>query len=198
MREIGSIVRQSILAASIGDRNPDLSVTPMGAAARFSLRLPHNQAEKLVKAGGMQLDMPINTCKVAGERMSARLGPDEWLLIGPEADNVNFGREVAGGLAGSFFSLVDIGHRNVAIQIDGPHAADIINGGCALDLDDAYLPGGTATRTLFGKAEIVLIRPNAERTYRVECWRSFAPYVYGLLKDVAREFCLGEPVRPPR
>jgi len=198
MREIGSIVRQSILAASIGDRNPDLSVTPMGAAARFSLRLPHNQAEKLVKAGGMQLDMPINTCKVAGERMSARLGPDEWLLIGPEADNVSLGREVAGGLAGSFFSLVDIGHRNVAIQIDGPHAAEIINGGCALDLDDAYFPGGTATRTLFGKAEIVLIRPNAKSTYRVECWRSFAPYVYGLLKDVAREFCLGEPVWPPR
>ncbi len=188
MREVGSIVRQSILTASIGDRNPDLSVTPMGAAARFSLRLPYNQAEKLVKAGGMHLDMPINTCKLAGERMSARLGPDEWLLIGPEADNVSLGREVAGGLAGSFFSLVDIGHRNVAIQIDGPHAAEIINGGCALDLDDAHFPGGSATRTLFGKAEIVLIRANVERTYRVECWRSFAPYVYGLLKDVAREF----------
>ncbi len=198
MRETGNIVRQSMLTASFGDRNPDLSVTPMGAAARFSLRLAYNQAEKLVKAGGMQLDMPINTCKLAGERMSARLGPDEWLLIGPEADNVSLGREVASGLAGSFFSLVDIGHRNVAIQIDGPHAAEIINGGCALDLDDAYFPGGSATRTLFGKAEIVLIRPNVERTYRMECWRSFAPYVYGLLKDVAREFCLGEPVRPPR
>jgi sarcosine oxidase, subunit gamma len=198
MREVESIVRQSILTTSIGDRNPDLSVTPVGASARFSLRLPYNQAEKLVKAGGMQLDMPINTCKLAGERMSARLGPDEWLLIGPEADNVSLGREVVGELAGSFFSLVDIGHRNVAIQIDGPHAAEIINGGCALDLDDAHFPGGAATRTLFGKAEIVLIRANVERTYRVECWRSFAPYVYGLLKDVAREFCLGEPVRPPR
>ena len=195
MREVGSIFRQSILTASIGDRNSELSVTPMGPAVRFSLRLPYNQAEKLVTAGGIQLDMPINTCRLAGQRMSARLGPDEWLLIGPEADNGSLGREVVGGLAGSFFSLVDIGHRNVAIQIDGPHAADIINGGCALDLDEAHFPSGSATRTLFGKAEIVLIRPNVERTYRVECWRSFAPYVYGLLKDVAREFCLSGPVR---
>src|SRR5258708_31485337 len=97
-----------MLTASFGDRNPDLSVTPMGAAARFSLRLAYNQAEKLVKAGGMQLDMPINTCKLAGERMSARLGPDEWLLIGPEADNVSLGREGASGSAGPFFSLVGI------------------------------------------------------------------------------------------
>jgi sarcosine oxidase, subunit gamma len=198
MREVGSIVRESILAASIGDRNAELFVTPMGPAARFSLRLPYDQAKKLVTAGGMQLDMPINTCRLAGERMSARLGPDEWLLIGPEADNLSLGREVAGGLAGSLFSLVDIGHRNVAIQIDGPHAAEIINGGCALDLDDAVFSAGSATRTLLGKAEIVLIRPGVERVYRVECWRSFAPYVFGLLKDVAREFCLGESVRPPR
>src|SRR5260370_41162947 len=98
----------------------------------------------------MQLDMPINACKAAGERMSARLGPDEWLLIGPEADNVSLGREVAGGLAGSFFSLVDIGHRHVAIPIDGPHAAEIINGGWAPDLDYSYFADGTATRTLFG------------------------------------------------
>src|SRR5260370_20650028 len=114
----------------------------------------------------MQLDMPINTCKVAGERMSARLGPDEWLLIGPEADNVSLGREVAGGLAGSFFSLVYIGHRNVAIQIDGPHAAEIIHGGCALDLDDAHFPGGTATPRLLGKAENRLMRSTVGRALR--------------------------------
>ena len=39
-----------------------------------------------------------------------------------------------------------------------------------------------------GKAEIVLMRLDDEPTYRVECWRSFAPYVLGFLNEAAREF----------
>jgi sarcosine oxidase subunit gamma len=68
------------------------------------------------------------------------------------------------------------------------YAREVINGGCPLDLDDAAFPPGRATRTLLGKAEIVLLRPDTPHTYRIECWRSFAPYVRGLLAEVAREF----------
>jgi sarcosine oxidase, subunit gamma len=42
------------------------------------------------------------------------------------------------------------------------------------------------TRTVFGKAEIVLWRP-AEQSFRLEVWRSFSPYVAHLLHEVARE-----------
>ncbi len=46
---------------------------------------------------------------------------------------------------------------------------------------------GAGTRTLFGKAEIVLIRTD-ETAYRLECWRSYATYVQGFLAEAAREF----------
>jgi len=43
------------------------------------------------------------------------------------------------------------------------------------------------TRTLFGKAEIVLWRTTPD-TFRIEVWRSFAPYVLGSLAEAAREY----------
>jgi sarcosine oxidase subunit gamma len=57
--------------------------------------------------------------------------------------------------------------------------------GCPLDLDTAAFPVDTAARTLFGKAEIVLWR-TGDDTFHVEIWRSFAPYVVGLLTEFAR------------
>ncbi|MGQ3028233.1 MAG: sarcosine oxidase subunit gamma family protein, partial [Ferrovibrionaceae bacterium] len=47
-------------------------------------------------------------------------------------------------------------------------------------------PVGVCTRTLFAKAEIVLWRTDAQR-FRVEVWRSFAGYLWGLLDEIRRE-----------
>jgi sarcosine oxidase subunit gamma len=39
---------------------------------------------------------------------------------------------------------------------------------------------------VFGKAEILLYRVS-EQEFRVECWRSFSDYVFGLLSEGARD-----------
>lgn len=155
--------------------------------ARFSLRVSPTVVGEITNFA-LKLDIPINAMAGDRERMNLRLGPDEWLLIGPEAQSESIAREIEGALAGAFFSLVDISHRNVAFQLSGAHAREILNGGCPLELDEAAFPGGSATRTVFGKAEIVLIRPQAAYAYRIECLRSFGPYVHGLLNELLREF----------
>ncbi|MGH7660979.1 MAG: sarcosine oxidase subunit gamma [Vulcanimicrobiaceae bacterium] len=159
----------------------------LGPCARFSLRLSPAAAAEIT-APALKLDMPINTMTGDSERMRVRLGPDEWLLVGPEAEREHIADEVEGALTGFDFSLVDIGHRNVAFQVAGPHARELVNGGCPLDLDDATFPIGSATRTVFGKAEIVLIRREAEYAYRIECLRSFGPYVEAFFNELMREF----------
>ena len=83
-------------------------------------------------------------------------------------------------IAGRPASLVDIGHGNCAVIIDGKGAARLLNAGCPLDLDLAAFPVGMCARTLFTKAEIVLWR-TAANTFRVELSRSFAPYMVGHL-----------------
>ena len=84
-------------------------------------------------------------------------------------------------------ALVDISHRQFALEVSGPHAAAILSGGCPLDLDLGEFPIGMCTRTVFAKADIVLWRTRGD-AFHLEVWRSFSGYVTGLLCEIAREF----------
>ncbi len=157
-------------------------VRALPSADRFALRLKGER----VAAGGFDLTGPLNSVRGTPERFAARIGPDEWLLACPAGEGRAAEAALDADLAGRFFSLVAVGHRNAAIAVCGPHAADILNAGIALDLSDTAFPPGSATRTLLGKAEVVVVRIGDD--FRVECWRSFAPYVHAFLQEAAREF----------
>ena len=62
----------------------------------------------------------------------------------------------------------------------------MINAGCPLDLSPAAFPAGAATRTLLGKAEIILSRSDDAPAFEIECGRSFAAYVRDFLFVAAR------------
>ena len=137
-----------------------------------------------------------------GARATLWLGPDEYLLLGgidgrqviderQVAADESQAAEAAGALELALgripHALVDISHRQIALEVSGPHAATILSGGCPLDLDLSEFPVGMCTRTVFAKADIVLWRTQ-EDAFHVEVWRSFAGYVTGLLREIAVEF----------
>ncbi|KMO16122.1 sarcosine oxidase subunit gamma [Methylobacterium platani] len=157
-------------------------IKPAGAEARFALRIRDAGAS----AAGLPLDGPINSVRGDDRRWIARLGPDEWLIGCDESEADHLPAAIAADLGERAHAIVDVSHRNVGIDVSGPLAAVALNAGCPLDLGEAAFPAGSATRTLFGKAEIVLIRhPGAAPRYRVECWRSFSTYVHGLLAEAS-------------
>jgi len=78
-----------------------------------------------------------------------------------------------------------VSHRTIGIRLAGPRAAWCLNAFCALDLD--ALPENFCTRTLFGKAEIVLWR-QSETAFHIETARSNASYVWALLEEARREY----------
>jgi heterotetrameric sarcosine oxidase gamma subunit len=106
------------------------------------------------------------------------LGPDEFLLIAPDET-----MPVLDAAA----SVVDISHRDTALRVSGPRAAWVLNGFCALDLHHSGFPVGMCTRTVFGKAEILLWRTGSDE-FRIEVARSFAAYVWACLEEARREF----------
>jgi sarcosine oxidase subunit gamma len=170
------------------DTKVQVEIRPSPAQARFSLRLNEADLEGAKAVAGFTLDIPINTRSGSAARSSIRLGPNEWLLIGPYGDAEVIAGEIDAALSGRFYTLVDVSHRNVGIIVSGRRAADVLNSGCPLDLAEAAFPTGMATRTLMGKAEIVLMRLDDTPTYQVECWRSFSTYVSDYLVEAAREF----------
>ena len=84
-------------------------------------------------------------------------------------------------------SLVDVSHRQVALEISGSQAATILAGACPLDLDLGQFPVNMCTRTVLAKAEIVLWR-TAPEVFHLEVWRSFLSYTQDLLNELGREF----------
>ncbi|MSP05154.1 MAG: sarcosine oxidase subunit gamma [Acetobacteraceae bacterium] len=110
------------------------------------------------------------------------LGPDEWLLL---TDQTIPPRLIA-ALRIFPHALVDISHRQAAWRVAGPHAAALLNAGCPLDLHPRAFPEGACTRTLLGKAEIVLWRTTPE-SFHIEIGRSFIPYVMAFLHAAARD-----------
>ena len=154
---------------------------------RFSLRVELDAAAAHAAAAGL----PISTvpCRAvsAGDWSALWLGPEEQLLIGPEDASAGMKALVEKTLHGLEFSLVDVSHRQGFVEVEGPHAAAMINAGCPLDVDVREFPVGACTRTVFAKAEIVLWR-RATDSFQVEVWRSFTPYVAGLLALAAAEY----------
>jgi len=154
--------------------------------ARFSLRLAPALLGRATSVAGFTLDLPINRCRSAGGKQTLRLGPDEWLLCGPEMAAAQIARDVEAALGSLHHALVDLSHAHVALSVAGPQAADAINRGSALDLSPGAFPPGAATRTLLGKAEIILSRWAEIAAFEVECARSFAAYVREFLSTAAR------------
>jgi sarcosine oxidase, subunit gamma len=121
-------------------------------------------------------------------RATLWLGPDEYLLLGADADSETVSADaLEQALSGIPHALVNVGHRQFALEVSGPHAATILNGACPLDLDLREFPVHMCTRTVLAKADIVLWRTRAD-AFHLEVWRSFGGYVGGLLREIATEF----------
>jgi sarcosine oxidase, subunit gamma len=159
-----------------------LEIADAGPAARLIYRGPPEELN-----GSFGVALPSGPCRAA---LSAGftalwLGPDEWLLLGPAGEQTRL-LAARSGLSGERASLTDISDRHFGLIVSGLRCPDLLAAGCPLDLDLLAFPIGMCVRTLFGKCEIILWR-TAVQTFRLEAWRSFAPYLAGLLNEAAAQ-----------
>ncbi len=175
-------------------RTPDIPTTSwlrsLAPALRWVLH-GDDLARALAKpVWGVGFSPTACRAELSGSRATLWLGPDEYLLLDLAADaaleSATRGA-LEQALAGVPHALVDVGHRQLALEISGPHASTLLRGACPLDLDLAEFPVGMCTRTVLAKADIVLWRTRAD-AFHVEVWRSFAGYVVGVLTEIASEF----------
>jgi sarcosine oxidase subunit gamma len=177
---VEAAVRRSVPVA------PGSSWRPGSPRTRFSLRVDLAAAAARAAAAGLPIStVPCRAVSV-GNWSALWLGPEEQLLIGPEDAGASMEALVEKTLHGLEFSLVDVSHRQGFVEVQGPHAAEMISTGCPLDLEIRQFPVGSCTRTVFAKTEIVLWRRAAE-IFHVEVWRSFTPYLAGLLTQAEAE-----------
>jgi heterotetrameric sarcosine oxidase gamma subunit len=186
---MAELQRGSPLAAYRTTNRPGLPVglLALPPSARIAIRAGPEALPALAQAFGVAFPQIACRAMVSNDRAALWLGPDEWLFIAPETSGAEPLPATTAALAGTPASLVDVSHRTVAIEVTGPSAAAALNAFVPLDLDDAAFPVGSCTRTLLGKAEILLWRTSF-LDYRLEVARSFSAYVWRLLEEASRQY----------
>lgn len=163
----------------------DLLVTRDEPAAQLVLHCEPADAPALAAAAGLALPGAMLRAETTAGWRALHLAPDEWLLVGPAAERDRVVGRIEAAAAPC--SLVDVGERGLTLRVEGGAATTLLNAGCPLDLGDRAFPPGACTRTLFGKATVVLERSRDADCFRMQYGRSFDGYVIGLIRAAATD-----------
>jgi len=186
MADTGTAIRALPLHGRLV-RTAHVDIVPADPASRLALRASAEAIAPLSRALGVKLpEQPKTSAQAKASRLAGRvalwIGPDEWLVIDPSGTDLT----APCAKVKKRHSAVDVSHRNTAILVSGPAAQSVISAGCPQNLSPDVFPVGACSRTVLGKAEIILLREDAQ-AFRVECWRSFSDYVFAFLADAARD-----------
>ncbi len=165
-----------------------VAIEVLAPVARFNLRVWPAERAAVAEAFGVALPERVGQGAEAGSKRAWCLGPDEWLLHADAAQEVEVVDAFAAIRAGSPHSLTVISDREITIGISGDRVEELLSVACPLDL--RRMAPGSAKRTLFDTAQIVLLRDASER-FRIEVWRSFFPHVHELLQIANAELASG-------
>ena len=183
------VLRRSPLASLAWPRPKRVEISFCKPATRLILCGREEAARAAAVFGPAPPLQPLRATE-KGARAAIWQSPDEWLLIAEDCEPAPLIEALGGALAGTPHGLVDVSHRQAALEIAGPGAARLLNAGVPLDFDLSAFPVGLAARTLLVKADILLWRRGAER-FRLEFARSFSAYVVDVLAQAAadQEMC---------
>lgn len=164
---------------------PAVDLSLLSGGARFIFRA--REAAIGPAGGAFGLALPRTACTLyeGNGRQALWLGPDEWLLKAP-GDIAAIETAIEAATAGQPHSLVNVSSRSVGICVKGLKADWALNQFIPRDLSLDAFPVGTCSRTVFAKAEVIIAR-KGEEEWHIDVWRSFAPYVWGLLEEARME-----------
>jgi len=178
-------LRRPPLASFVPPRASRAEVSFCKPATRLTLRGREHAARAAAAFGPAPPLRPLRAVE-KDARAAIWQSPDEWLLIAEDSEPRPLIDLLQAALADVPHGLVDISHRQAALEISGAGAARLLNAGVPLDLDLSAFPAGMAARTLLVKADILLWRRGVER-FRLEFGRSFSAYVVDILAQAAAD-----------
>ena len=156
---------------------------------------PGSAGAKALEAA-LGLPLPAGHGQVAGTVDGTALlwlGPDEFLLVGPEGSNATAAlTEALGAEPGA---VVDLSANRTTLELSGPSARAVLEKGCHVDLHPRAFTPGTAVMTQLGPVPVLLWQTAEEggaQTYRILPRASFADYTARWLLDAMTEFASPE------
>lgn len=181
-------------AASEGE----LTIREVPFVSQINLRADPNDGaltQRLAMAVGFSLPVIPNTTASRDDRRALWLGPDEWLVVGPEGQQETLRRALRNSLDGAFGSIVDVSANRTVLEVRGRKACEFLAHGVPIDLDSRSFGPDRCAQTLLAKAQVIVER-RGDSAFNVYPRTSFATYVGEWLLDAAaksREMELSRP-----
>lgn len=182
--------RFATLSAATGG---ELSIHELPFVTQINLRADPKDAnvmQRLAEALGFALPVIPNTVAAKGDRRALWLGPDEWLIVGPDGQQAALEQALRNGLNGALGSIVDVSANRTVLEIRGPKARELLAHGVPIDLDARSLASGRCAQTLLAKAQVIIERISEDPTFHLYVRSSFASYAADWLLDAAAEWCV--------
>ena len=158
--------------------------------AQLDLRLSADDAAAREAVESVVGPLPIKANTVDGGAGAAVLwlGPDEWLVVGPpDGETVLEGqlRDALGDTTGG--AIVDVSANRTTLELRGPHARELLEFGCPIDLHPRVFGPGRCAQTLLARANVLIwfVIDEPEPVYRLLVRPSSAAYVAAWLADAA-------------
>jgi len=167
-----------------------VAIRPIARLAQVSLRADATDpavARRLEDAIGTALPTAPGTVASTpdGERHTLWLGPDEWLIVGPDGSAASIESAIHEASGEAFVTTVDVSANRVGVDIAGPAARDLLGFGCSIDLDPPAFGPGRCAQTLLARAAVIVWQMDGSEdpTYRILVRPSFAGYLDAWLAD---------------
>ncbi|MFW5969019.1 MAG: sarcosine oxidase subunit gamma [Halofilum sp. (in: g-proteobacteria)] len=136
---------------------------------------------------GTALPTQPNTVVDSGDITVFWLAPTEWFIRTAANGERDLIARLEEALAGQHIATNDVTGNFTTVELSGPHARDVLEKGCTLDLHPRAFAPGQCAQTLLSHAGI-LIRPTAAGAFELVVRRSFADYTFVWLEDAAVEY----------
>lgn len=137
-----------------------------------------NQAlvDAIVGIAGQPLPLVPNTIS-EGDHRIFWLGPDEWLVLTDADATSPLTESIREASRGMHVWANDISGGQVAIELRGDAARNLLAKGCTLDLHPSVFPVGACAQSGLAKANVLIGLVEDTPTFIIVVRRSFADYL---------------------
>lgn len=121
-------------------------------------------------------------------RAAIWLGPDEWLIVGPDGEAAAVEEAIRKARPEDpWLSVVDVSHNYTALLLSGMGVRELLAKGCPLDLHPRAFGAHDCAQTILARTRVLLRAMDDQRSIEVWVRNSFAGYMARWLLDASAE-----------
>ena len=186
---LASVLPATQATAEAADAGVVLGELPF--AGKINLRGDAENKEYLAAVAGVlgfQLPLEANTVSGKGAHKALWLGPDEWLVTTPQAEDQDLLGKLADAVKDVHAAVTDVGDGRFTVTVSGPRARDLLAKGCGLDLHPRVFGPGRCAQSLLARVPVLIHQTGEAPVFEITVNRNMAVYLWEWLADAALEY----------